>query len=133
MERKVAKVKDIILAARTKKGLTQAELEGTSGVWRGQISRLEQGKTMDPPFFMILKLSRALKLSMDAFVDVEIESRFNKTARKKASMRIRKRWRENGAEFAAAIGVAMKKKYKKTRRLTGIALVAHENNLASKS
>lgn len=48
-------------AARKKRGWTQEDLAGRSGVQAGEVSRMEAGKR-DPQVSTLLKLARALEV-----------------------------------------------------------------------
>lgn len=49
-------------AARTKRGLTQEQLESASGVDQSVISRLERGAVTNPEFETVRKLAKALAI-----------------------------------------------------------------------
>lgn len=63
------KVGEIIVLVREAKGLSQRDLEKTSGVSNALISQIETGKVKDPGFSTIIRLARALDLSIERLAE----------------------------------------------------------------
>lgn len=59
------KVGEIIALVREAKGMSQRDLEKASGVSNALISQIETGKVKDPGFSTIIRLARALDLSIN--------------------------------------------------------------------
>ncbi len=57
------------------RGVKQNELSERSGVYQSYISRLLNGKLLDPTFTKAIALIRALGMTMDEFVAVQEEEK----------------------------------------------------------
>ena len=60
-------VGQLVLAARLKSGITQAELAAQAGISRGQIANLETGRT-DASIQLLKRVAAALSVSMKDLV-----------------------------------------------------------------
>lgn len=62
----MARLGEAIKNARKRAGLTQEELGKRAGLSAAYVSQVESGRRVDPQFSSVVKLCRALGLSMDA-------------------------------------------------------------------
>lgn len=60
---------ELIALARDLKNMSMRQLEKESGVSNPQISMIESGKTKDPGFSVVVRLCRALDLSIEKAAD----------------------------------------------------------------
>lgn len=67
MTKKIATLRlgEIFALIRESKGLTIRKLESMSGVSNALISQIETGKIADPGFSTVIRISRALGISLD--------------------------------------------------------------------
>ena len=65
------KLYEVLARARRAKGLSLRELEIATGISNGLISQMETGHIEEPAFRKIVKISKALDLSLDKLAAAE--------------------------------------------------------------
>jgi transcriptional regulator with XRE-family HTH domain len=65
------KLHELIALSRELKGLTLRELEKQTGVSNAVLSQIETGKVQEPGFRNVVKIARALGISLDRLAATE--------------------------------------------------------------
>lgn len=76
----------LISLARELKGWTLRDLESKTGISNALISQIETGKVKDPGFTTVVKIAKALGISLDRCADYVLKE--NKDGHEKQSWRI---------------------------------------------